>query len=92
MDIVMTNLKLYRISQSVHNDYDTYDSAVVCALDEETARDMSLTNSQPIKWDDKNGSHTYTWAANRNDVLVEFLGEASDHLKQGVICASFNAG
>ena len=31
-------MKLYKISQNVNTDYDTYDSAVVCAKDEEAAK------------------------------------------------------
>lgn len=33
-------MNLYIISQDINNDYDTYDSAVVCAEDEEDAREI----------------------------------------------------
>lgn len=94
-------MKLYLISQSVNNDYDTYDSAVVAAPDEETAR-----NTHPkggiIAWEDydnygylRSGVWDGTpslrsWVRKPGHVEVKYLGETEE--PQGVICASFNAG
>jgi hypothetical protein len=71
-------MKLYRISQNVNGGYDTYDCAVVCAPDEETAR----------RWEIGSGD---SWALPEH-VQVEYLGEAKDGASQALICASFNAG
>lgn len=80
-------MKLYLISQSENTDYDTYDSAVVCAPDEETARGMHPSNGHKIMW----GGEWSEWCKNREAVNVEYLGDAMEGIEQGVICASFNA-
>jgi len=85
-------MKLYKISQHVNRGYDTYDSAVVAAPDEDAARlihpdgytDMSNANSRRISCSD--------WCPDLSKIDVEYLGEATEGIKQGVICASFNAG
>lgn len=39
----MAKLKIYKIWQEEHNDWDTYDSAIVCAESEEEAKRMRLS-------------------------------------------------
>ncbi len=84
-------MKLWKISQSVNNGYDTYDSAVVAAETEEIAkrihpaRDFYALNAIDIS------NYEYDWAKPQ-DVKVEYLGEARNDLKEGVIVFSFNAG
>lgn len=82
-------MKLWLISQDENPDYDTYDSAVVAAETEEEAR---LTNpdgyGKPVDWARKYS----TWASGPEHVKVEYIGEAKEGTKAGVICASFNAG
>lgn len=79
-------MNLYLISQSVNNDYDTYDSAVVAAVSENAARSIHPGQSD---WDGK--AETYgTWCA-KEEVAVRLIGTAADNVS-GVICASFNAG
>ena len=82
-------MNLYKISQTVNNDWDTYDSAVVAAPDEETARTMHPRGTEQVT------PHT-EWAnsdwAEPKHVSVELIGEAKTETKQGIICASFNAG
>lgn len=81
-------MKLFLISQDQNNDYDTYDSAVVVAPDEETARNMDPSNGQPMdRWE----CWWNTWCDDPNLVSVRYLGEAADGVTQGVVCASFNA-
>jgi len=83
-------LNLYLISQNKVYGYDTYDSAVVSAPDEETARLihpssglMDLEEFCNNRWGD--------WTSNIEDVQVELLGSYNGtDIK--VICASFNAG
>lgn len=73
-------MNLYLISQSVNNDYGTFDSAVVAAPDEETAR-----HTHP-GWGWESGA----WARYPSDVKVELIGQTDR--EAGVILASFNAG
>lgn len=81
-------MKLWRISQTERDGYDTYDSAVVAAPDEEAAR---LTHPEgETGW--KDGFRGYLWCPKPQDVKVELIGEAAPGVEPGVICASFNAG
>lgn len=83
-------MKLYKIWQTVNSDYDTFDSAVVCAESKEEAKKINpdgskdeITNDEEnIEWD---------WCKLDN-VQVEYIGEARKGLKRGVIVASYNAG
>ena len=83
-------MNLYRISQDENNDYDTYDSAIVCAKDEESARKIRPDNAT---WEDvKRKDYGDEWAIHPEQVTVELIGTAKDDIKEGVILASFNAG
>ena len=80
-------MKLYRIFQTVNNDYDTFDSAIVCAESEEDARSIEPRGGVcPDK------PEPYSSWAQKKDVQVEYIGEAKEGLSRGVVCASFNAG
>lgn len=83
-------MRLYLISQKVNNDYDTYDSAIVAAPDEETARDINPSDGKVIDWGDDWFSGS--WVHDRKDVAVKYIGEAVEGTEQGLILASFNAG
>lgn len=74
-------MKLWKISQDVNNDWDTYSDGVVAAETMEDAQKINLSAS-----DDR-----YSWAA-VEDVKVEFLGEAKPGTKPGIICSSYHAG
>ena len=82
-------MKLFKISQKVNNGYDTYDSSVVCAENEEKAQYIHPGKS-PEKWDGKDESFS-SWCAVEN-VKVEYIGEAKEGTEEGVIVSSFNAG
>jgi hypothetical protein len=73
-------MKLYYISQTKNRGYGTFDSAVVCAPDETTARNIN-----------PNGNSYSSWCYPEY-VEVEYLGEAKEDMEMGVICSSFNAG
>ncbi len=79
-------MKLYRISQSVNDDWDTYDSVIVMANSEFEAQRIHPSGN----W--KYGSHS--WASDPKDVSVELIGEADPSLgnRPQVILASYNAG
>ena len=70
--------KLYKIWQDKNNNYDTFDSAIVCAENEEEARNTKLGNN-------------YSWVK-PEDVHVEEIGIAKDDVEKGIVLASFNAG
>jgi hypothetical protein len=73
-------MNIYKLSQTVNNDYDTYDSAVVVAESEEAARETILPYPE------------YSWAQPA-DITVELIGIALLSYTEGtILCASFNAG
>lgn len=71
-------MKLYLISQTVNNEYDTYDSAVVAAPSAQAAKKMEPGSLE-------------CWTT-PNNVTVKYLGTAKPRTKAGVILGSFNAG
>jgi hypothetical protein len=92
-------MKLFRISQNIHNGYDTYSDAVVVAPDEATAKTIhpdQYEGRDPWPFvpnaDDSNYPRN-DWADTPDQVKAEYIGEAVEHLSQGaVICASYHAG
>jgi hypothetical protein len=102
-------MKIYRISQNINDGYDTYDSAVVAADNEEDARNIHPSqfvthfrgdkwygtySSPPIEEYETENDVTRCWVLREDldTIKVEYLGEATDTVKRGVILASFNAG
>jgi hypothetical protein len=92
-------LRLYKISQTVVRGYDTYSDAVVAARNgDEAAKIHPATEKRypqfviPATWDPWDPERNETWAQSPDDVIVEYLGIADEHVKEGVICSSFHAG
>jgi len=99
-------LFLWKLSQNVNNDYETFDSAVVVATDPVNASMVhparySDTGEAIFSFDKVDDCWRRTddgWAEDGgwvrpNDVTVICVGEASEHLSAGsVVCRSFNAG
>ncbi len=87
-------MNLYKISQSVNNDYDTYDSAIVAAPDEDKARVMHPNGIKSERLDRKTpiSFSMGDWVVYPSDVTVELIGVAADGTQRSVICSSFNAG
>jgi hypothetical protein len=83
-------MKLYLISQSQNDHCDTYDSAVVAAPNEDTARWMDPGGYDGDIFFTRWGKTGSGWALKPEDVKVEYLGEAVEGTELGVICASFN--
>ena len=81
-------MNLYLITQSVNNDYDTYDSAVVAAESEEKAKTIHPAGYKD--WDGKAADYG-SWCGIEH-VEVELIGVATGSIESGVMCASFNAG
>jgi len=96
-------MKLFLISQSKNNGYDTYDSAVVCA--ESSAEAIKHNPSGDYDYEEKTNDNPYSeedefifadcdygsWVK-KEFVDVEYIGEAKEGSTAGVICSSFNAG
>lgn len=84
-------LNLYLVSQDANDDYDTFDSFVVATITPYKAR-----HTWPFAGG-KDYSHfsmsqkLNSWAK-PEDCKVELIGTAKPGTKEGVICASFNAG
>jgi sensor histidine kinase regulating citrate/malate metabolism len=85
----MSELMLYLISQNVNNGYDTYDAAIVAAVDEDSARLTHPTGKRlvgkPVDEPDD------AWAPIK-DVSVVLIGKAAVGVVPGVVLASYNAG
>ena len=84
-------MNLYHISQDEFSGYDTYSDAVVCAPDEQTARNMDPRTGKPIR----SGQREYywdEWCSSPEMVTVKFLGKADSTVQPGVVCASYHAG
>jgi len=92
-------MNLYKISQTENCDYDTYDSAIVCAPTAQDAQRIHPQEDLTLVWDgatwrlpdgrDSNG--TTTWVV-PEQVQVELVGKAADNIPPGVVLTSFRAG
>jgi len=74
-------MNLYLLTQTVNNDYDTYDSAVVVAKDAKSARHIKVGG----------GFSSHNDWANPSDVKAKLIGTTT-RKRPGVILASYNAG
>lgn len=96
-------MNLYLIDQEINSTYDSYDSAVVAADNEQQAQ-YTHPDGKHI-WYEPQGCWTDlavtekheedgwgSWVANPKKVRVQLLGKAREGIKAGVILASFNAG
>lgn len=100
-------MKLWRIARTDIGGYDTYDSAVVAALDETQAR--SVHPGGDLKWLGDAGwrrieapaKELPEWSrpdgaygdwTHPANVTATLIGDATEGTAEGVICASFNAG
>ena len=80
-------MKIFKLSQSVNNEYDTFDSIVVIAENEEDARTI-----HPLGNDFVENTFSSSWVMSIADIQVTYIGEADPSLDRGVVLASFNAG
>ncbi len=83
-------MKLFLISQTENEGYDTYSDAVVCAESEEDAKKIhpsDYKDEEVTEEEEKYG----TWTTLSN-VDAEYIGEAKEGSERGVVCSSFHAG
>lgn len=87
-------MNLYKLYQCAQTGYDVYDSAVVAAEDENSARKIhprTFRNGMETNEDNWRAMLNDDWAFNPDQVFVEYLGVAKEGTAIGVIIASFNA-
>ena len=99
-------LFLWKLSQDVNNEYDTYDSAVVVAsspmqaaqihpeLYSDTGKAIYYfdMSSECLRRHEDGSADSRSWAMPK-EVKVTCVGEASSWLGEGaVVCSSYNAG
>lgn len=82
-------MNLYILTQEENNDYDTYDSCIVCA--------NTLEEAVLIRPSGKWGEETYScgdvWATKPENVMAVLIGIADKRfITPEVILSSFNAG
>lgn len=82
-------MKLWLIQQDTNTNYDSFDSAVVCADTAEQARQMDPSGELG---EDAHRWSRYSWIEDLTKVSVVCIGEASPEIEFGVVLASFNAG
>lgn len=80
-------LNIYKISQNINNRYDTFDSIIVAALNEESARTIHPEGSWP-----KYENPYAAWCNTPDQVKVEYIGVADSKIEESIILSSFNAG
>lgn len=90
---------LWRLSQDVNSGYDTYDSCVVTAVDEESAKRIH-PSTYAARYDEQSRTWLYRggdtfdnsdWATHPDQVLAVRIGVSTDRPGR-VLCSSFNAG
>ncbi len=74
-------LKLYHVWRTDKWDYDDYDSFVVACY---SRAEAMRTNPS--------GVEGYSWPTIPQVITAQLIGHASQHVKPGIIVASFNAG
>jgi hypothetical protein len=94
-------MKLFLLTQTQNNGYDTFDACVVAAKNADEASLVHPRNAD-LFWSPEQkfwalrqypaeDSLDTSWA-DPAEVTVKYIGEASGALKAGVVLASFNAG
>ena len=84
---------IYLVYQNESTGWDSYDSMVVVAPDEETAKRIDPSTAYDTfmtehRWNSNYGS----WATSPDKVKVKYIGKADDSREVGLVLSSFNAG
>lgn len=96
------SLKIYKISQNVNVEYDTYSDAVVVAENEEAAKRIHPSSPNYWKWNDTDNcwqmhgrsSWIETEWATPKDITCTLVAETVSPIYTAgqVVCASYHAG
>lgn len=81
-------MNLYLLTQDDQRGYDTYDSMVVAAENEDDARHVHPYGER--EWDAEFRSSA--WASSPELVTAELIGVATEGTERGIVLSSFNAG
>ena len=73
---------IYKLSQNEHRGYDTFDSCVVIASTEDSAKELSIRIL--CKYDDE------VWCSDPDKIKAELIG--CSNLSEQLVLSSFNAG
>ncbi len=76
-------MNLYLISQTENEDYDTYDSAVVCAETAAEAKVIHPGDDEEYNLTDIN-NYKFSWA-HPDDEHVKLIGIADKNISKGVV-------
>jgi hypothetical protein len=81
-------MKLYLISQTVNDGYDTYDKAIVCASNKKEAVNIHPNGERynPLSWEQR-----VSWVCDKKDIKIKLVG-TTKRKKAGVVLASCRAG
>jgi hypothetical protein len=98
-------MNLYKLTQKINNGYDTFDSCIVAAKNEDEARKIHPGDTAR-GWDETLGFYgiysggvntgkkyelcDYSWCDKPEDVEVQLMG--TTYFESGLMIASFNAG
>lgn len=97
-------MKIFKLEQDWVDGYDTYDSCVVIAENEEEAITIHpsdfVTHIKDNKWmgtsyngeEYETGNNSWVHVEDLDKIKVTYLGEAKLSSKKGVVCSSFNPG
>jgi hypothetical protein len=96
-------MNLYLIEQDINQDYETYDSAVVCCNTEDEARSThpgEYTSAVEGNWvkylgsrsECKDYSRDWVSYSDIGKIKVTLIGIAGSKIKKGVVISSYNAG
>ena len=97
-------MKIYLLSQDIVSGYDSYDSAVVIAENEDEARKIHpnilvthITNGQWMGTYSGGGEYVnksfeLVRCSDIDKISVKYIGEADTIQQKGLVLASFNAG
>ena len=82
-------MKIYLLTQNENAGYDTYDSCVVIAENEEEEKKIRPDGGS---WERELKNKYCCWVNHIERVSIEYIGEAKEESEEEVICSSFNAG
>lgn len=83
-------MKLFLLKDLSAPKYEAFDAIIVAA---ESGKEAMLINPDGIIWDKQTKwGNCKGWVDHPKDVIVKYIGQASDEIEQGVILASYNAG
>ncbi len=86
----MEKLNIYLLTQNDNNDYDTYDSIIVCAKNPIDAKSIDPYGEEYKNY--KESNFMTSWAKYKSAIKCKKIGVADNKIKRGVVLASYNAG